>query len=608
MKKVNLVLIFILFCFGAYPQPNFITNVNSRTSLSLNGKWSYVMDQYETGQAGFAPLYRNLKKRNNQDRVEYSFDLASTLWVPGSWNSQKEALYYYEGSLWYRRMFDFTPQLKNSRVFVYVGAANYKTQYSINGTMIGEHEGGFTPFSFEVTDKIKDKDNYLILGVSNRREKDYIPGMVTDWYNHGGITRDVKIVEVPQTFIDDYTIYLDKKSLNAKNRIIKGKIALNGSNYPSKAVVEIPELAIKQEISVDKEGKATFSLASNKLQLWSPENPKLYNVKIAAGEDVLTDKVGFRVIETQGTKILLNGKPIFLRGISVHDENPLRRDRANSVEDARLILNWAKELGCNFVRLAHYPHQENILLQADEMGILLWEELPLYWGIDWKNDVVLEKAKTQFSELIRRDKNRASSIVWSVANETGPTPERNKFLTEVIHHVRSLDSTRLLSAASKKDAWKDNAEGNTYMVSDPISKELDIISFNEYQGWYGGSPLLCREKNFKIGYEKPVIISEFGAEGIQGLHSDSTDMWSEEFQEWVYKENIAMFKRVPGLAGMTPWILTDFQSPLRQLPNAQDGWNRKGLISEKGAKKKAFYILKNYYNVVDKEWMNYPNK
>jgi beta-glucuronidase len=334
----------------------------------------------------------------------------------------------------------------------------------------------------------------------------------------------------------------------------------------------------------------------------------LYKIKLTAGEDVLTDKVGFRVIETKGTKILLNGKPIFLRGISIHDENPLRRDRANSVEDARLILTWVKELDCNFARLAHYPHQENLIRMADEMGILLWEELPLYWGIEWKNDKVLEKAKTQYAEVIRRDKNRASTIIWSIANETNPSEARNKFLTEVAHHVRSLDSTRLLSAASKKDEWKDDAAGSTYMISDPIAKELDIISFNEYQGWYGGSPLLCREKNFKIGYEKPVIISEFGGEGIQGFHSDSLEIWSEEFQEWVYKENIEMFKRVPGISGMTPWILADFQSPLRQLPNMQDGWNCKGLVSQKGYKKKAFYVLKKYYQAVDKEWLSYPVK
>lgn len=605
MKKFTLItfLLFTTFCY-AWSQ-DCITNVQNRKSQSLNGKWKYIIDQYETGRIGFAPLYQNIKQKNKQDRVEYNFDMAQTLWIPGSWNSQKEELYYYEGSVWYRKMFDYTTTIKNARVFIYVGAANYLASYSVNGKQLGKHEGGYTPFSFEITDLVKPEDNFVIIGVSNTRKSDCIPAKVTDWYNHGGIIRDVMIIEVPQTFIDDYTIYLSKESLQEKKKSIEGNIQLNGKYYPEKALLEIPELSVKKEIKIDENGKGVFNITTSKLDLWSPDNPKLYQIKLTAGDDKLEDKVGFRVIETKGRQILLNGKPIFLRGISIHDENPLRRDRANSIEDARTLLTWVKELGCNFARLAHYPHQENIVRLADETGILLWEELPLYWGIDWKNEEVLEKAKKQFSEVIRRDKNRACTIIWSVANETEPSESRNKFLTEVTHHVRSLDPTRLLSAASKKDEWRDNAEGKTYIVSDPIAKEFDIVSFNEYQGWYGGSPLLCREKNFKIGYEKPVIISEFGGGALQGFYSDSLEIWSEEFQEWVYKENIDMFKRVPGLAGMTPWILVDFQSPLRQLPDVQDGWNRKGLVSEKGAKKKAFYILKEYYQKVDKEWLNY---
>ncbi len=572
-----------------------ITNIQGRKTQSLNGKWKYIIDQYGTGAIGFSPLYENKKPVDKSDRVEYSFDQAQSLWVPGSWNAQKDELYYYEGSIWYRRMFDFTPQLKNSRVFIYVGAANYKTDYSLNGKKLGTHEGGFTPFSFEITDLVKEKDNFLIMGVSNRREADYIPGLVTDWYNYGGITRDVMIVEVPQNYIDDYTISLRKETATAKEKVIDGKVALTGKNIPSEATVEIPELGLSQVVKIDADGNGTFSFKSKNVSLWSPENPKLYVLNIKAGEDQLTDKVGFRSIETRGKQIFLNGSPIFLRGVCIHDENPLRADRANSVDDAKLILGWAKELGCNFARLAHYPHQENIVRLADEMGILLWEELPLYWGINWKSEAVLENAKRQYSEMIRRDKNRAATIIWSIANETTPGDARNKFLGSVADYVRSQDPTRLLSAACKKDLAVDGHPDNDYMVSDPIAEKLDIVSFNEYIGWYGGAPSESRKKNFIVKYDKPVIISEFGGGALEGFHADSTTRWSEEYQEYMYRENIDMFVRVPGLSGMTPWVLADFQSPLRQLPNVQDGWNRKGLVSEKGRKKKAFYVLQNFY-------------
>lgn len=594
MKTAFLILL-LAAVFSVQAQPTFITNIDHRNTVSLGGKWKYIIDQYSTGAIGFSPLYENKKPSDKSDRVEYSFDDAQSLWVPGSWNAQKDELYYYEGSVWYRKTFDFQPKLKNSRVFIYVGAANYKTEYSFNGKRLGSHEGGFTPFSFEVTDLIKPNGNFVILGVNDRRENDYIPGMVTDWYNYGGITRDVKLVEVPQTFIDDYTVSLNKATLNGKEREIDGSIQLNGSEFPAEALVSIAELGLKQSVKIDAEGKGTFSLKSKKLELWSPENPKLYSLEISAGEDKMTDEVGFRTIETQGKQILLNGQPIFLRGISIHDENPIRRDRANSVDDAKLLLGWAKELGCNFARLAHYPHQENIVREADKMGILLWEELPLYWGINWKSDEVLVNAKRQYSEIIRRDKNRAASIIWSIANETSPGIDRNRFLGAVADYVRELDPTRLLSAACKKDLAVDGHPDNNYLVSDPIAEKLDIVSFNEYIGWYGGAPEESRKKTFQIAYDKPVIISEFGGGALQGFHADSLTRWSEEYQEYMYKENIAMFERVPGLSGMTPWILVDFQSPLRQLPNVQDGWNRKGLISERGEKKKAFYVLQEYY-------------
>ena len=605
MKKCFGIVGFLILLYNVAGQSNFITNIENRTSQNLNGKWKYIVDQYETGNIGFAPLYKNIKQKGIHERVEYNFDYSATLWVPGSWNAQKEALYYYEGSIWYKRSFDFKRKIKNSRVFIYIGAANYKTKYSLNGEMIGEHEGGFTPFSFEVTNYIKEKDNFIIIGVSNRREKENIPGPVTDWYNYGGIIRDVKIIEVPQTYIDDYIILLNKPSLKSKQRIIQGNISLNGSTFPIKAYIEIPELSIRHEIMISENGIGNFSFTTSKLELWSPENPKLYTVKIIAGKDIISDRIGFRVIETRGNKILLNGKPVFLKGICIHDENPLRHDRANSIDDARLVLTWAKELGCNFLRLAHYPHQENIIRLADEMGFMLWEELPLYWGIDWNNDHVLNKAKEQFSELIRRDKNRACTIIWSIANETGPGDARNRFLTEVAHHVKSLDPERLISGALKKDHYRSDDTSSTYIVSDPIADVFDIVSFNEYQGWYDGPPELCKTKNFIIGYNKPVIISEFGGGALQGFYSDSLEIWSEDFQELIYKENIEMFKRVPGLAGLAPWILADFQSPLRQLPYIQDGWNRKGLISEKGVKKKAFYVLQEYYKKVDKEWLEY---
>ncbi len=588
--------LFLFTVFGSVKsQEVFISNTPNRDFTSLNGKWKYIVDLYETGQIGFMPLFKNIKPKDKTDRVEYSFDMAQTLWVPGSWNTQKPELFYYEGTIWYRKTFDKENIKKDKRYFVYFGAANYLSTVTFNGKILGKHEGGFTPFCYEITHLIKEKDNYLIVGVNNTRSNDQIPAKVTDWFNHGGITRDVKLIEVPASFISNYFLSLDKSTLNNKSKTIKGSLALNGKTLQQKARINIPELNISKEVTIDSSGTCNFAFDVRSLELWSPGNPKLYKVSIEYGDDKITDRIGFRVVETKGKQILLNGKPVFLRGISLHHENPLRRDRANSVDDARLALGWAKELGCNFIRLAHYPHQENIVRMADEMGIMLWEELPLYWGIDWENPTVLQKAKDQYTALINRDYNRASSIIWSIANETAPNTARNQFLVSLAEHIRSIDNTRLLSAACKKDQAMDGHPDNDYTLNDPIMKYLDIVSFNEYLGWYGGLPAECRKKTYTSSMDKPIIVSEFGGGALQGYYADSLTRWSEDFQAYLYKENIAMFDRIEGLAGMTPWILADFMSPLRQLPDVQDGWNRKGLISEKGKKKKAFFVLQEYY-------------
>ena len=597
IKTIAVLAVMSMTGLVAVAQQNsiFIGNAMNRDNTSLNGKWEYVLDPFRTEAMGNTQIYRNAVPRDKSDRVEYSFNPAQTLWVPGSWNTQKPELMYYESNIWYRRLFDKPDLDAGKRYFVYVGAANYLSTVTFNGKRLGRHEGGFTPFCYEVTDLMKKEGNFLIIGVDGGRRADRIPAEVADWFNHGGITRDVLLIETPRTFINNYYIALDKSTLNSKVRKISGTLLLSGKEMPKEVRVQIPELRIDQAVAVGADGKAGFTLDAKRLQLWSPASPKLYDVRLVAGSDTVCDQIGFRTIETRGNQILLNGEPVFLKGICLHDENPLRRTRANSVEDARLVIGWAKELGCNFLRLAHYPHQENIVRLADKEGILLWEELPLYWGIQWSNSKVLDKAKRQYKELIDRDYNRASSIIWSIANETAVVPERNKFLGELADYVRTLDSTRLLSAACKKDQERDGHPDAVYTYNDPLMQKLDIISLNEYLGWYGGSPAECQGKTFKMGLEKPVIVSEFGGGALQGFHGDKATRWSEEFQAYLYEESIAMFDKIDGLSGMAPWILCDFMSPLRQLHQVQDGWNRKGLISEQGKKKQAFYVLKKYY-------------
>ena len=319
----------------------------------------------------------------------------------------------------------------------------------------------------------------------------------------------------------------------------------------------------------------------------------MYDVHLSSGEDKTTDRIGFRSIKTEGHDILLNGESIFLKGISIHEENPLKGGRATSVEDAELLLNWAKDLGCNFVRLAHYPHNEHMIRLADKMGIMVWEENPVYWTIQWKNETTYNNAKNQLTEVINRDKNRAATIIWSMANETPVSEARTSFLKNLAKVAREMDPTRLISAALEQNA--DENDPNVMHIDDPFAEEVDILSFNQYIGWYAGLPERANEVTWDIKQDKPILISEFGGGAKQGLHGDKTERWTEEFQEDVYVQNLKMLNKIPQLRGMTPWILVDFRSPRRHLPLIQDGWNRKGLYSSEGKKKKAFYTLKEFY-------------
>jgi len=528
---------------------------------------------------------------NKTDRKEHGYSDKYALNVPGDWNSQEAKFLYYEGTVWYKKSFNTELPKENEKVFLYFGAVNYRADVYLNGKKLGMHLGGFTPFNFEIPQGVlKAKDNFLVVKVDNKRYKDEIPTLNTDWWNYGGITRDVNLVFVPKNFILDYSLQLQKGSTSAKDKMVEGWVKFN-SAVNEEVTVEIPELKLKKKTNVDGD-KVSFDFKLPKLQLWSPETPKLYKVIVSSKSDRVEDEIGFRTIEVKGKQVLLNEQPIFLRGISIHEEIPQQGRRAYSEQDALQLLGQAKELNCNMVRLAHYPHNENITRVADSLGILVWSEIPVYWTIEFTNDSVLQKAKLQLNEMVTRDHNRASIIIWSVGNETPVNPARTKFMSALVQTARQLDKSRLVSAALEVH----NVNG-VQTIDDPLGEFTDLVSVNEYLGWYGGLPSNCRTAKWEVKYSKPLFFSETGAEALSGFHGDSLTRWSEEYQEWFYKEQVQMMKRMPdNFVGISPWILNDFRSPRRNNPVYQEGWNNKGLFDREGKKKKAFYVLKAYYD------------
>ena len=568
-----------------------IANPDGRKTVSLDGQWQTIVDPYESGfynyryQPSDNGYFKNAKPKTKSELIEYDFDSSALLQVPGDWNTQQDQLFFYEGTIWYKKSFDYQRR-PNTRLFVYFGAANYFADVYLNGEKVGQHEGGFTPFNFEITKLVRDTGNFLVVKVDNKRRRDAVPTLMTDWWNYGGLTREVKLVETPATFVQDYFVQLQKGSRNR----VTGWVKLAGEKLAQKVTVSIPEAGISKSFTTDSSGSVTIDFTAD-LKLWSPESPKLYDVAIEAETDQVRDQIGFRSIETRGTDILLNGRPIFLRGVCIHEEAPLRGGRAYSSEDARTSLGWAKELGANFVRLAHYPHNEHMIREADRMGIMVWSEIPVYWTIQWENPATLENARNQLSEMITRDKNRAAVVIWSVANETPLSDARLSFLRNLVSLARTLDPSRLLSAAMERHYLNDT----TQMIDDPLGEYLDVLGCNEYVGWYDGLPAKADRLEWRSKYQKPLVMSEFGGDALYGNHGDELTRWTEEYQESIYQHQIAMLKRIPFLRGTAPWILMDFRSPRRPLPNIQDYWNRKGLISNRGEKKKAFYVMQRWY-------------
>jgi len=581
-----------------------VQNIYGRSHISLNGRWHYIIDPYENGyydyrhmpfdqsQTGKGGYYDDRQPKDKTDWVEYDFDRAPTMKVPGDWNSQAEKLQLYEGTVWLRQRFEADPKPGRHYVLSF-GAVNYEAHVYLNGKKLGMHKGGFTPFQFDVTGKLNKGRNVVVVKADNKRYQDEIPTVNTDWWNYGGITRDVLLAELPASYIADYKVQLKKGDASR----IEGFVQIGGDSKSQRVTLRIPEAGIATTVQTDASGRAAIAIPAGKLDRWSPEHPKLYSVELSAGEDRVQDRIGFRTIETRGRDILLNGKSVFLRGISIHDENPLIPGRLRGQGDMRMLLQWAKEMNCNYVRLAHYPHSEEMIRLADEMGLMVWAEVPVYWTISWNNPDTYANASTQLRDLIVRDKNRASVVIWSVGNETPISAPRNAFMGKLVATARGQDDTRLVAAALEI-----HRKGNDITVEDPLADQIDLVSFNEYAGWYWASNAEMLNYRFDIKVDKPVMITEFGADALGGYHADPDTRWSEEYQDTLYKNQFKMLAGIPGLRGLTPWILVDFRSPRRQHPYFQDGWNRKGLISDDGKKKQAFWTMKRHYDEVQRRY------
>ena len=596
-----------------------VQNAAARDHVVLDGTWKAIVDPLDTGARNIfgeptpdRGYNRDARPTERWDLIEYSFDDDGALRVPGDWNTQRDRLFFYEGSVWYRRQFRVA-RAADERLVLRFGAANARARVYLDGELVGEHEGGYTPFDVEVTDRVPPRpaaplalgdvegtEHTLVVQVNNVRERNAVPTDNQDWWNYGGITRSVLLLRLPETYVRDYSVQLDGAGG------VAAWVALDGARPAQTVTVSIPELGVSETAQTDAGGVAQLRLPFDG-ERWSPESPRLYDVVVESETDRVEDRVGFRTVAVDGFDVLLNGESVFLRGISVHEEAPGRGGRGLTESENRQLLQWAKELGCNYVRLAHYPHNEAMVRAADEMGLLVWSEIPAYWALTWDDPATYASAEQQVREMVTRDKNRASVVLWSVANETPISPARTDFLVRLVETVRDLDPSRLVTAAVFAEITGEPDGGTLFTVEDPLAEHLDVVGVNEYVGWYGSLPDAIAGTRWETTVTKPLVISEFGAGALYGLRADSLTRWTEDYQAHLYREQIAMLRRVPFLRGMSPWILTDFRSPRRPLPGVQDWWNRKGLLNERGERKLAFGVLRDFYGEIERDWRPSPS-
>ena len=556
--------------------------VEGREAESLNGAWNFCVDLLDTGlrQKWFA-----LEKMDPIDRIEpYDYDpyMGEQVEVPSNWQMLKEKWYFFEGSAWYSRPLQIDGLSADKRTFLRIGAAQYDCKIFLNGAFLGNHYGGSTPFCVELTSALREGENWLMLCVNNNRTTDRVPMRNTDWFNYGGIYRDVALYTTPKTIIRDLYVALVPDGQYNK---IAVEVQVDGPQ-DGDVDLSIPDLGLQATLSPDANGVAKAVLEATPT-LWSPDAPYLYDVVARIANDMVHDKVGFRQIEQIGADLYLNGEPLFLRGISVHEDD-FTLGKVTSEADIRRRFDHARELNCNFLRLAHYPHHEMAAKIADEMGFLLWEEIPVYWAIDFENPATFRDAQNQLIELIKRDRNRASVIIWSVGNENPDTDARLDFMRSLAESAKHHDPTRLTSAACLINHAKKKIE-------DRLSDYIDVIGINEYYGWY--------EENFEdlidIGVNsspnKPVVISETGADADISETGPKVGLFSEAYQTHVYERQIETLRSLDYVKGISPWILYDFRVERRQ-NIFQQGRNKKGLIAgDKQTKKEAFHKLAAFY-------------
>lgn len=567
---------------AAYNAPRFEANtlvvMGDRPSTSLAGDWRFTLDLFDEGLRQKWFTLEQAPPGEWTHPRDYDPYAGPTLRVPSNWSMQKPEWLHFEGGGWYTRIIEHVPDPQQPVTVLRIGAANYQSRVFLNGQFLGTHLGGSTPFCVDLSPLIQAGPNRLQIQVDNRRELERVPMRHFDWFNHGGIYREVDLLRLPAVHIRSTQVdWSPAQGLRVRIHL--------SEPVDTQAHCHIEALGIHLVVPIQG-GEGEVSVACTP-RLWCPEDPHLYSVQFECGHDRLQDRIGLRHIAVEGTQILLNGKALFLRGICVHEDD-LHLGKVSTEADVRRRFEDARAMGCNFLRLSHYPHHEHVARIADEVGMLLWEEIPVYWAIDFGNPSTLADARNQLHELILRDHNRASVIFWGVGNENEDSDARLAFMRTLAQSAKAWDPSRLISAACLINR-------EHFRIEDRLTQYLDVIGINEYFGWYEPGFDGLQRLLDNSSPDRPVLITETGADAKAGHHGRDDELFTEECQARILGEQVRISAAKAFICGIAPWLLYDFRSERRHtLFNG--GFNRKGVIAEdKRTRKLGFQALADSY-------------
>lgn len=606
LKSKFVIIISLIILFSSCNLSNSDkTTVRSKTNINQN--WQYLENDTE-----------NITDALNEK-------IWKEINLPHSWNSldatDLDPGYRRSGS-WYKKTININ--LKPNTIYeLYFEGVNITSKIFINGTKVGTHIGGYIGFTFDISDALKSGKNEIVVRADNSYDPEIIPSQKSDFFIYGGITRDVWLQTKPKTHLSNLKYTTPKGS--AESATLVGTVSVINSNSSSKvkAILKDKENKIVAENTFSvTNGLANINFdAIKNPKLWDTDHPNLYTIEVSlldknnTEKDKISDKVGFRWFEFKNHgAFFLNGKRLLLRGTHRHEEHA-GVGAAMTNEQHRADMELIKEMGTNFVRLAHYPQDPEIYKACDELGLLVWDELPWCRG-GLGNDNWKANTKNMLTEIINQNYNRPSVIIWSLGNEMywlpdfedgGNTEKMNSFLSELNNLSHKLDPTR-------KTAIRKYYEG---------ANIVDVFSPSIWSGWYSGSYKSYQKAidQYKKEY-KSFLHAEYGGSSHIGRHSETpitgegkiqadgweeaivqTDVaniaqigdWSENYIVDLFDWHLRISENDSTFVGNIQWAFKDFGTPLRP-ENAIPYMNQKGLVDRAGNKKDAFYVFKSYWS------------